>query len=306
MVDELRWLRTADLEVGVATADGPRIAVLRRPDGPNLLAELDGVTAGIEDGPATNLRGGHRIWVAPEIPERTYDTTGELTVEESGGTVTATRRGEGATVALAVSVEGSSVRVDHRLVNEGTGPVQAATWGITQFALGGAAVLPYGTRAPDPNGLQASGSLVLWPYTDLADPRLRLDGGAAVVAGAPRPEADDQRLKLGADGRRGWLAHVHGDDVVIVRHWRTAGAPHPDRDAAAQVFVEDRFVEVETLGPLVELAPGGATGHRCHLEVHRLGALARAGREGALDRVDGDAADVVGRSVTASSAEVPS
>ena len=42
----------------------------------------------------------------------------------------------------------------------------------------------------------------------------------------------------------------------------SAGAPYADRGAAIQVFLSDGFCELETLGPLREVAPGDVATHR--------------------------------------------
>lgn len=270
----LLWLRGDHLQVAMDTTAGPRLAVLSRPGGHNLLAELDDILVGPDDH-RVRLRGGHRLWVAPETREVTYvpDDDPRPRVEAADGVMTATRESVPLALALTARLDGPKVVLDHRVTNVGSRPVQCAPWGITQFPLGGAAVLPYGTEPTDPDALQASGALTVWPYTDLGDTRLALHDGLASIAGAAR--RDGRPFKLGSDGRAGWLAHLHEDDAVIVRHRRASDAVHPDRDAAAQVYVDNRFQEVETTGPLVHLPPGGTTIHRVELHVHRRGELPR-------------------------------
>ncbi len=38
-------------------------------------------------------------------------------------------------------------------------------------------------------------------------------------------------------------------------------SPYPDRGASAQIYCNDRFIELETLGPLVSLAPDHTVTH---------------------------------------------
>ena len=283
--DELHWLtvddgrRGAPLRVGVVTDAGPRVAALHLGDGPNLFAELSDVEASAgPGGPAVALHGGHRIWVAPETAERTYvDDDRPLDVTVSGTQVVASRVHEGLRRTLTVRVADGAVLVDHELANEGDEPIRCASWGITQFPLGGTALLPLGRQPRDPAGLQASGALTVWPYTDLADPRLRLGPGWAGLEGTPHPDIEDpgpelHHVKIGGDGFVGWVVHLR--DGVLFTKWHdppASGAHALDLGAIAQVYVDDRFAEVESLGTVSDLAPGSTRGHRERWEVTTVG-----------------------------------
>jgi hypothetical protein len=99
---------------------------------------------------------------------------------------------------------------------------------------------------------------VLWPYTDLADPRIAFEPGVAHVRSTPSGPA----LKLGvAPGGDGPLAYRIGDEVFEKRIGVDPGAAHADLGATLQVYLCDDFCELETLGPLVTLEPGATTRH---------------------------------------------
>ena len=68
------------------------------------------------------------------------------------------------------------------------------------------------------------------------------------------------RLKLGsgpAPGRLGYLLDGHLFTKAVTA--AGDGERRPDRGAVGQVFVDDRFCELESVGPLTDLEPG-ATG----------------------------------------------
>lgn len=259
-------IANAALEVRVATDSGPRITHLGRPttEGSaaerNVLLVQDGVRLQpVEDGPAVTLRGGHRLWVAPETLELTYlPDDGPVDVTADDTTVVATATGGGIGKRLEVTLDGTVVRIRHQLTNATGRPQRIAAWGITQVPLGGTAVLPVGREPSDPHGMQAAGALVVWPYTDLTDPRLEWRSSAAVVRGAPGPP-----LKLGsgpAPRRLGYLL----DGQLFVKELPDArdDARYADRGAVAQVYCNDAFIELESLGPLVDVAPGEQVTHR--------------------------------------------
>jgi hypothetical protein len=145
--------------------------------------------------------------------------------------------------------------VDHEIRNASPRPVTLAPWAITQLRPGGTATLPLPPRGDGP---QADRSLVLWPYTDLADPRIRVDPGVLRI----RSTAAGPALKLGVAPGEGAVSYRLGGEVFEKRADVDLGAEYADRGAALQVYLCDDFCELETLGPLRELEPGAAATHR--------------------------------------------
>ena len=245
--------------VAVPDGFGPRLLGFRPRNGPELLVRL-GPEVGLDSGAGrVRLRGGHRLWVAPEVPELTHlpdDTPCGVTFAAGRLAIHGPVDGAGFTKEVAASVTThEAVVVDHRLTWSGPGSVTVAAWAITQVPLGGVAVLPIGGR---PGGsFQADRSLVLWPYTDLSDPRLRFGAGTALVTAAPGPQ-----LKVGSGPRPGRLGYLRDGWLFTKTVAPADDGAYADRQAVAQVFVNDAFCELESLGPLVRLEPGESVEHR--------------------------------------------
>ena len=242
----------------VTTSLGPRILGLTG-RGTNLLAVLP-PEAGLEHpgGEVFRLVGGHRLWAAPEIPEITYEPDGRpclVTSVGEGVRVQAPPDGAGLTKTLQIRTADDRWIVDHELRNDGVRPIRVAPWAITQLRPGGRAFLPLGARGPGP---QADRALVLWPYTDLADPRVLLERDGIGIDAIPGAGP----LKVGAAPGHGRVTYRMQAEVFEKRLDADPSLPYPDRGAAVQVFVRDDFCELETLGPLVRLGAGEATTHR--------------------------------------------
>jgi hypothetical protein len=249
--------------VAVTTDVGPRVLSLTLPDGTGtgLLASLPGHTIDTPGQAPFRLYGGHRLWAAPEVPATTY------LADDRPPTVTRTAdtldlsvlQTSGLRKTMRVSARVGSVVIDHVLANEGDTSFEAAPWAITMLTPGGEAWLPRWLGPLDPGGFQANGSLVLWPYTRLADARLIVGDPiirVQAVAGAERP------VKVGLQGRPGWSAYRRREAVLVKRvTWLEAEA-YPDMDASIQCYSCGDFIELETLGPLATLAPGESTTHR--------------------------------------------
>jgi hypothetical protein len=256
---------TFDLELGpylisAATAYGPRVTGLRRRGGPELLARLgDEVVIERADSGTYRFRGGHRLWAAPELPMVTYapdDHPCEVMTTTNGLSIRGPLDRAGLIKEIALTPEDERLLVDHTLTNAGSGSLSVAPWGITQFRLGGVALIPTGGLPASP-GPQADRSLILWPYTNPADPRLSWREQAVLVHAVAGPQ-----FKIGSGPRPGRLGYF------IDRHLFTKDIPsagpgvYPDRGAIGQLYLNDAFCELESVGAITTLEPGASVSHR--------------------------------------------
>ena len=140
----------------------------------------------------------------------------------------------------------------HRIVNRNATPLEVAPWALTILD-GGTCLLPLEPYRSHGDALSPSGPLVLWPFTDLTDPRLSFEGRMVRVATEPLSE---EPQKLGLANRREWAGYLKGDTLFAKRYPYLPGETYPDFGVNTEVFVKGRFMELETLGPVRRLAPG--------------------------------------------------
>jgi len=255
-------MRCGDLTINFAET-GPRMVGLRVGGGENVFAELPGLVIERPEGQPFTFLGGHRLWLAPEIPEITYqpdDDPVNATIETGHLRVRGQADPTGIVREIDVScgdIDGSIV-VDHRLINVGDSPIKTAAWAITQFPADGAAILPLGAEPVDSGGYQANRSVVLWPYTNPGAEGIRWSQDAVVVEASSGP-----KQKVGVENRNGWIAYQRGS--LLFAKWAApheAGDQYVDRGASAQVYRDHRFIELETLSPIRRLEHGDALHHR--------------------------------------------
>jgi hypothetical protein len=237
---------------------GPRLLGLRRDGGPEVFARLDNQVIEHPDIGVYRFRGGHRLWAAPEVPAITYVPDDDpCDVEWGEGRVAVTGSIDGARLQKRIEVTGDGDRllVDHTITNQGSTAIDVAAWGITQMRPGGVAILPFGVG--DPEGYQADRSISIWPYTDPGDPKLTWTDRALLITAHPGP-----KLKVGTGpdpGRLGYLI----DGALFTKDIAPAKeVSYPDLGAVGQVYVEDAFCELESVGPIVTLDPSGSVSHR--------------------------------------------
>jgi hypothetical protein len=246
-------LLTEVTEVRVLVEAGPRVLFLGEPGGTNLLYEAPRAAP---RGPGGwRLIGGHRLWTAPEDPVRTYvrddDPVDVETLDDGVILRGSVEEPTGLRKVLAVRMTGSAVHVRHTL-EQVEGHSSRAPWAITAFAGGGRAWLPRVRRRAHPDALLPDQSLVLWPYTDLGDPRL-VHGAVGITIDHDAEVSSP--LKLGAVHPLGWLAWTRGRDVVV-QHTVADDGVRPDLGATHEIFVDAHMTELEALGPVRTLRPG--------------------------------------------------
>ena len=230
--------------------------------GANLFAELPDLGWQTPNG-YYRLLGGHRLWVAPEIKELTYLPEPVEIIEESilGGVrlTQAIDERSGLQKVMEVSLEPgkAAFTIRHILFNQGKKEITAAAWAISQFRLGGVVALPQPTTWADEAGLLPNRSLVLWPYTRLNDPRLRWMEDYLMI----RTEPVEKPCKVGFSHPQGWIAYLLDGYLIRKQVAIQAGVQYPDMNSALEIYVNHRFIELESLSPLVQLKPGEHISH---------------------------------------------
>ena len=208
-----------------------------------------------------HFEGGHRLWHAPEAMPRTYIPDQEIKVTEVSDGVILEAPIEPGTgirkkIELQLSSEKASLTITHTLFNDGLWPVELATWAITQFRLGGTVILPMPLGNADDAGLLPNRQLSLWPYTRVNDPRLKLGDEYILFKAAALPP-----FKIGYFNPHGWLAY-YLDGVLFRKTFSAqADAIHPDNNCNAEMYCNEKFVELESLGPLVKVSPNSFVNH---------------------------------------------
>jgi hypothetical protein len=241
----------------IASEFGPRITSLRRDDGPELLAQL-GPEVSIEyDGGTYQFRGGHRLWASPEIAAVTYASDDhDCVISDGDGVITVSAPIDQAGLAKEVTIsrDGDSLVVDHEITSPTGEQASLSAWAITQFPLGGTAILPLigADTAPSANRY-----LVIWPYTSVEDRRVTFYEDALELEARPGPP-----LKFGVGPTPGRLGYFLDGMVFIKEIEPATGRIVPDHGAAGQVYSGEHFCELESVGGLTDMSAGGVAGLR--------------------------------------------
>lgn len=244
----------------VANEFGPRVLGFRLDEGPEMFTSLGPeVVIDRPDSGVYRFRGGHRLWASPELPTVTYAPDDQpCQVTRDDGEVTIEGPVDRAGLAKTIRLGGGpgGIMADHVLTNGGDNAIQVAPWALTQLRLGGTAIFPLRGET-DEIGLSASSSLVLWPYTDLTDPRISWLGQGLAIRADPGPP-----FKVGTGPTPGRLGYLLDGHLFTKQVRPDDGGSYPDRGAVGQFYLGDTFCELESLGPQTVLEPGDRITHR--------------------------------------------
>ncbi len=255
-------LSTRALELVVTTEFGPRVASFRSLAGKagNLFLEMP---ANEQRYHGFFLRGGHRLWHAPEDIVRSYQPDDDpLAVKQLPRGVTLTPPAEtltGLQKGMKIEVVGErTVRITHTLTNRGLWPVDCSPWALTMLRPGGHAVVPLMPKGDHASGdLLPTYALVPWTFTDLSLP---LWQQCRDFIGVDVSKAK-QAQKLGLTNYPGWSAYWVEGTTFVKYSPPIRGANYPDLGSCFEVFTNGDFIELETLGPLAKLEPGATATH---------------------------------------------
>ena len=208
------------------------------------------------------VRGGHRIWLAPE-DQRTYLPDNSPVKHELLPDGVRLENPPEATwgikkeLKVTLAPDSSVVTLEHRATNEGSAPATLATWGISVMEPGGLEIIPRPPLGEHPRDLLPNRIQVLWPYTNTADDRWRW--GREFITLRQTPHSSP--TKLGLMHRMKWIGYLTRHALFIKTINYEEGASYPDFGCNFETFTNAQMLEIESLSPLRTLAPGESVGH---------------------------------------------
>jgi hypothetical protein len=265
-------LANDDVDLAISADVGPRILRYGFAGGQNFFKEMSAAEERRLTGDQPwKVYGGHRIWVGPERPSYTCvaDNAPPL-IKTAEDAVRATSPVDEAGIEKEIEIRlapvGSRVSVTHRLTNRSRWPLRFAPWTLSMMAPGGTAVAPFPRRGTHPEDLPPSNPLVMWAFTNWTDPRWRLLEKYLVLRQDPSLSSPE---KAGLFRSLTAAAYLLGGDAFAKTYQSEPGREYPDMGCSLEVFANDMFLELETLGPLETAEPDQTIEHVEEWSLHR-------------------------------------
>ena len=256
-------LQNGACELLITLDVGPRILKFAPRGGDNVFKLFDEQLGTVED-EGWKSRGGHRFWIAPEAFPFTYAPDNfevDYQVYPNGGVILTApdEMPQGFTKQIEVSLdpEKAKVRVLHRLTNVVDEEQEVAAWMISVMAPGGIEIIPQPPTKNHPGigpgDFAPDRTLVLWPFTNLSDSRFHFGSRFITV----KQDASMSATKFGLNQSCSWAAYYLDGTLFVKRFTLDNRATYPDRNCNFETFADEEMLEIETLGPLTKLKPGG-------------------------------------------------
>jgi hypothetical protein len=156
-------------------------------------------------------------------------------------------------IEVSMAPSGTGVTVSHRITNRTLFPLEFAPWALTQMAQGGVAVSGFPPRGHHPANLEATNPLVMWAYTNLADPRWKFTRKYLTLRQDPN---NNEAQKLGTFNTDSWAAYLLNGEAFIKRTKPDPSKTYTDFGCSFETFTNNEFLEVESLGPMTKVNPG--------------------------------------------------
>jgi hypothetical protein len=260
-----------EVELVVTSDVGPRIIRFGFVGGQNVFKEFT-EQMGKSGEEKFQLRGGDRVWKAPEDPIATWapdNVAVEIILTANGLIARApveplTNLQKEIEVSMAGS--GTEVIVVHRIANHSLFPLEYSAWSLTMMAPGGIAITGFPPRGKHPANLEATNPLVMWAYTNLTDTRWVFTKKYIALKQDPN---NSEAQKIGMFNSDTWGAYVLNGEAFIKRSHADGAEKHPDFGSSFEEFTNNEFLEIETLGPLTKVPVGKTAEQAEHWSLHR-------------------------------------
>lgn len=263
-------LSNSEVELIITQDVGPRIIRFSFIGQENIFGELQDQLGGTKE-KEWMIRGGHRLWIAPEEKPKSYEpdntpvdvqeTASGIKTVQPCGTLTGIQK----SMEISLSDQSNQVTVMHCLTNMNKTPVELAPWALTVMGLRGMAIIPLPGKISHSERLTHNQEWSLWGYTDLSDPRWTI--GSRYLLFRQDPERGPNKLGIAHD--EGWVAYLRNKTLFIKRFQRVQNAAYPDGGVNFETFANEDILELESIGPLVTLAPGKSAAHQEIWSLHR-------------------------------------
>lgn len=242
---------------------GPRILRFGYINDHNHLKVIESQT-GFTGGSQWRMVGGHRFWHAPEMAGRTaYPDNEPVTLEQHGDWLRLispieTSTGIEKEIDIHLAADSAHVALVHRLRNHNLWTVELAPWAITVMADSGKVIVPLNPRGTHPENLLPTDRLILWAYTNMADPRWTW--GTEYILLCQDPSLDNPQ-KIGIGNQQNWVAYASGGQLFVKQILVQPSAHYPDFGALIETYTRGDIIETETLAPLTQVEPGATAQH---------------------------------------------
>ena len=245
------YLENGVIEAGVPLDFGLRVAHFSFSGEENVFFEQPRDMVKFTNEKGWRIRGGHRLWLAPERKEDYAPDNDPVAFEIRKDSVLFTQKKDpllGVIKSFELSLKENKMKILHRVRNVSGEKMRVSLWALSVLKPGGVLTVPLKERE---GGMDPLHRLSLWDYTTLSDDRFHFEKNRIQITQRPAL----QSLKIGVGHPASPPFYERGDTVFYKHIPFFEGKEYPDGGVSFEVFVSDYMTEIEGLSPLFDLLP---------------------------------------------------
>ena len=256
---ESLYLTNGTVELIIPLEYGIRIGHFALSGGENVFFEQPQSMQELTTPEGWRIRGGHRLWLAPECDHDVYYPDNDpIRFEILDNGVLLTQK-EDPRLHVTKNMQltflgGGKVEVVHRIVNTGKEALHCAIWAVSAMAPGGVQCIPLKTYD---GGAMPRHWISMWSYTDLGDPRAHYSREKIVLTHLPM----EQRYKIGIDRPNGPVSYENNGVVFEKSFPSPVENACTDKDVAYETLMCRHMVEMESLSARMQILPEESRDH---------------------------------------------
>ena len=242
-----------DIVLGIPLEYGLRIGYLAYKDGENLFFEQPKDMTALSTPDGWRVRGGHRLWIAPESKDLYYPDNEPVTYEVLDNKIVISQKNDpwsNLEKTMEISfLEDASMEVLHKVKNTSDEERTFSVWPVTSLDAGGTEVIPL----PCVEGVTYPvHRFSTWWYTSLGDKRATYKRDSITL----KHEKAELPYKIGIGHPAGPVTYTNKGVVFEKVFEICPDKEYPDGNVSYETYLCNYMVEVESLSPLYKVASG--------------------------------------------------
>lgn len=262
---ECLFIDNGIIEIAVPVSFGLRVGYFSFVGSENVFFEQPSDMLDFNTAEGWKIRGGHRLWLAPDQNATYYPDNEPITYEIDHDEIILTQKEDTwfkVIKRFKISMEENRLHIKHEVTNTGTCPLEVSLWSISVMAPGGVEIIPLETGE---GGMAPISRFSFWDHTNPGDSRAEYRKDRIILKHQPISD----RYKIGV-GHPVSPVRYELNETVFLKHFDVKKEQrYPDGNVSFETFMSQYMVEIESLSPMLTIQPEETAEHQevwelCH------------------------------------------
>ena len=255
---ETLYLENGDIKLGIPLEFGLRISYISYKGSDNLFFEQPNDMTDLTTADGWRVRGGHRLWTAPEGAHCYHPDNDRITYQLSENGVSLFQIKDpriNMEKIMRISFLGDNcLKITHEIKNLSNDKCRVALWPITSVDGGGVEEICLNRKKV---GCLPTNVIAAWSYTSLGDERAEFTTEKITLKHKPTSKL----FKIGVGHPSAPVKYTNKGVVFTKSFDIFPEKEYTDGNVSYETYMCDHMVELESLSPLYDILPGEVRSH---------------------------------------------